>query len=142
MAIKVKIVIEGTGGVELKKVFDKIKTLKPDGRYRVFVLDAKLLRSSKINRYYWFCLGVISDHTGIDSEDIHELCKKMFNLQTIILGNEMIEISGSTKLLKNDKMARYIDKIRQWSLDNLNCRIPEANEMSDEDIIELINKNI
>lgn len=143
MAIKGKIVINGTSGQELKRVFDKIKTLKPeDGRYRVFILDAKLLRSSNQNRYYWFCLGIIANHTGIDSAELHELLKHKFNLQTTQLGNELIEYGGSTKLLNTAEMTNYIDKIRQWSQDTLQCRIPEAGEMSDEDIVELINKNI
>ena len=142
MAIKAKIVIEGTSGAELKKVFDKIKTLKPDGRYRVFILDAKLLRSTKQNRYYWFCLGVMAEHTGIDSEDIHELCKKMFNIKTVFVGGEMFEFSGSTKSINTVEMTKYIDKIRLWAQDNLKCHIPSPNEMSDESIVELINQNI
>ncbi len=142
MAIKAKIIIDGTGAHELKKVFDRIKTLKPDGRYRVFVLDAKLLRSSSQNRYYWFCLGVIADHTGIASEELHELLKHKFNLQTSQLGNEVIEYGGSTKLLQTNEMTEYIDKVRQWSQDSLNCYVPAANEMSDESIVELINKGI
>lgn len=142
MAIKGKIIIDGTSGNELKRVFDKLKTLKSDGRYRIFILDTKLLRSTSQNRYYWFGIGIISEHTGISTEDLHELLKHKFNLKTSQLGNELIEYGSSTKLLNTLEMTQYIDKIRQWSQDTLNCYIPSPNEMTDESIIELINRGI
>lgn len=142
MAIKAKIIIENVGPVELKKVFDKIKSLD-DQRYRVFVLDAKKLRSNNANRYYWgVVIAAISEHTGYDPAEIHEMMKKKFNLKTALLGSTMEEYSGSTRILNTKEFAEYVDKIRMWANVELDCRIPDAGEMDDETLIELINRGL
>lgn len=143
MSIKAKVVLENLTGPELKKLFDKLKTLDKDQRYRVFVLDAKKLRSGNANRYYWgVVIGAISDHTGIDPMQMHEMMKKRFNLQTVLLGSTMEEFSGSTKLLNTKEFAAYVDQIRIWANVELDCRIPDAGEMDDETLIELMNRGL
>lgn len=140
MGIKFKHVIKGTGDKQLKILVDLIRALKPEEYYRVFVLDLKKARSTSQNRYLWFCYSVIAEHTGIDSEDLHELCKQMFNLKTAMLNGTLIEFPGTTKMLDTKDMTVYIDKVRRWALDELGCYIPQANEIPEDEILKLINK--
>ena len=143
MTIKAKIVLEDISGQELKRLFDAIKELEPGQRYRVFVLDAKKLRSTSQNRYYWgVVLSALADHTGYDDVQLHELMKKKFNLQTGTIGNKIEDWGGSTTNLNTKDFSDYIEKIRVWANVEMECHIPEAGEMDDETIVELINQGI
>lgn len=142
MSIKIKHILEDLTSKSFKKLVDKLRTLD-DQRYRVFVLDAKKLRSSSQNRYYWgVVLQAIAQHTGIEVHEVHEIMKQKFNLKTDHIDGKVYEWGGSTQLLDTKTMSEYIEQIRAWASTELDCYIPEANEMPDELIIELINQGI
>ena len=140
MAIKLKHVLKGTDAKSLHELFLQLRTLPEGETHRVYVLDMRRQRSLSQNRYMWFCYGVISDHTGIAAEDLHELCKHQFNMKTSMLGGEMYEFGGSTKLFSTQDMTTYLERIKAWALDSLGCYIPAPNEVPEETILELLNQ--
>ena len=143
MGIKAKIVLENLSLDEITRLFEKLRTLDQDKRYRIFVLDAKKLRSSSQNRYYWgIVLDTLAQHTGIDALEMHELCKHKFNLKTQYFDGVNYEWGGSTKILDTKTMSEYIEKVRIWAGTELGCHIPEAGQLPDENILELINQGL
>ncbi len=142
MAIKLKLLLKDISKESFTKLFDLLKTLK-DEPHRVYVLDRKKLRSSSQNRYYWgVILDSLAQHTGIEVHEMHELCKHKFNLKTNHIDGVVYEWGGSTKLLNTKMMTDYIEQIRTWANVELDLNIPEANELSDETILELMNQGI
>ncbi|MCH7517282.1 MAG: hypothetical protein IIB08_09255 [Bacteroidetes bacterium] len=143
MAIKIKHIITSIPDVFI--LAEKLANLcakNTDQQYRVFVLDHKKLRSIQQNRYYWSCVvGELSQLTGYVPEEMHEILKHKFNLQTALIGSEYIEFGGSTAILNTKHFTEYIEQIRIWAATELNCHIPDPGELTDEAIIEMINEN-
>ena len=81
-------------------------------------------RSNQANRYYWYILGLISDHTGFERDELHELFKKRFNPITVDLGGEET-IGGSTKKMPPDQFYEYVERIRRFALDDLHVTTPD-----------------
>jgi len=98
----------------------------------MFVIVAKLpkKRSVSQNRYYWgVVLTMLSEHTGYTKDQMHEICKMKFNLKTKALKGEIYEFGGPTKELDTKEMTDYIESIREWSMEVLQCRIPQPDEI-------------
>lgn len=82
-------------------------------------------RSSQGNRYYWFILGLISEHTGFEKDELHELFKKKFNPVTVSLGQEEDVIGGSTRKMDTKRFAEYVERIRRFAETELNVTTPD-----------------
>jgi hypothetical protein len=86
---------------------------KNDGKALVVDIEREYgTRSDNQNRYYWLCLGVISNHTGYSSTELHELFKRLFLPPKIkkILGREVKWPASTTELNKSD-FAEYMLRI-------------------------------
>ena len=141
MSIKIKHIIRAGNTDDGFDLLKKIFNLNSDQDYRVYILDHKKLRSIQQNRYYWSCVvGELSKHTGYVPEEMHDILKHKFNLQTALIGDELMEFGGSTKSMSTTKFTNYIEQIRIWANTDLNCHIPDPGELSDEAIIEMINE--
>src|SRR5690606_13446660 len=107
--------------------------------YRYFFADRKQGRTLPQNAYYWgVVVKILSGHTGISPDEMHELLKYKF-LKTFVSDpetGEMIEVSKSTSRLSTKEFTDFIDSIKDWALNSLNCYIPESGEVPDELIIE------
>lgn len=120
------------------KLIKLITTLDLHKRYKVYVCNMGKTRSLALNRYlFGVVYKKIKDLTGIEVEKIHEMMKAKFGLrvQEFLCEGEMIEYMMSTKMLTNSQFIEFIEKIRQWALHKLELRIPQPNEISDEDAI-------
>lgn len=117
---------------KLDAIYDKIENMvQPDTKYTLYLCDEKENRSLAANRYYWgVVLKTIFDHTGIESEDMHEVLKSKFNPKKLSVGieSEEIEIGATTKSLSTEDFIRYIEKVRLWALESLECYIPLPQE--------------
>ena len=141
MTIKIKHIIRAGNTDDGFDLLKKIFNLNSDQDYRVFVLDHKKLRSNQANKYYWgVVVKALSDLTGYTPEEMHDILKHKFNLQTALIGDELMEFGGSTASMNNTKFTNYIEQIRIWANTDLNCHIPDPGELSDEAIIEMINE--
>jgi len=87
-------------------------------------------RSSNQNRYYWgVVIQIISDETGYSRDEMHEILRSKFLREEAEIGNDKIGYSRSTTSLKTNEFEDYMSQIRQWSSVELNCYIPEPNEV-------------
>ena len=82
-------------------------------------------RSLNENSYYWkIVVRTLSDHTGFEPEEMHELLKWKF--LRVVRGK--LEACRSTTSLSTVDFEDYLSKIRMWASQELNCWIPEPNE--------------
>jgi hypothetical protein len=85
-------------------------------------------RSLEQNRLYWAILKCMSDETGNDSDDLHELMKARY------LPKKWIKVKGhefptttSTTDLNTEEFTEYIDKIMAFAFE-LNIAIPQPGD--------------
>jgi len=109
------------------------------GEYTLYISNKKPTRTTSQNKYLWAVVyKTIADETGNSVNDIHELMKQTYGGKkevTVDLFFNVI-VPKSTTDYDTKEMTDYIESIRQWSLDFLNCRIPEANEVPDDYLIK------
>lgn len=125
----------------LIRLIKEIHSLDSDIGYTIYVVDEKPFRTLAQNSYLWGVVySTISKHTGYKPEEIHELCKVKFGLKTrfTIAGGmelQIEEFTMPTKMFDTKQMTDYIDSIRQWSQDSLDCYIPQPHEITADDFI-------
>lgn len=91
-------------------------------------------RSSQSNRYYWGCvLKMISEHTGQDSESLHEYFKAKFLSETFVMTGaggvvvDEMKITKSTTRLRVMAFSEYIRQIQTWAGEFLHIEFDEAH---------------
>ena len=87
-------------------------------------------RSQRANRYYWLIIGLISDHTGYEKDELHELFKKRFNPVTLSLGNEADTIGGSTRKMDTKVFGEYVERIRRFAETELGVVTPDPESQA------------
>lgn len=91
-------------------------------------------RSNPQNRYYWGCvIQTLSDETGYDLNEMHEIIKhKFLTEQRIVKGTKgqiiQVSMSGSTTSLDTKQFEDLMSKIRIWASRELSIFIQEPNE--------------
>jgi hypothetical protein len=88
-------------------------------------------RSDPQNRYYWsVVVKKLCDHTGYDSDDMHEILKSKFNYEYADMpsGQTITYGQSTTKLSKTDFML-YLDEIKRWAMIEFGLYIPDPNEV-------------
>jgi len=118
------------------ETLDKLEAkLKENTKYTLYLLDSEKNRTLSANRYYFgVVLKTIAQHMGeknldIVIEDLHEVLKGRFNSKTVVVEGEAYEIGETTKKMSQNRFIEYIEEIREWSLDSLNCYIPLPQEV-------------
>lgn len=98
-------------------------------------------RSNNQNRYYWgIVIDLLSEHTGFDREETHEILKHKFLRKTVWVTHnvdgvkEMNVITKSTTGLTTKQFEEFLSQIRMWSSHCLGVFIPEPNEILDENL--------
>lgn len=92
-------------------------------------------RSNEQNRYYWgVCIALLSEHTGFDREEMHEILKRRFLRHTVWVHHkdgiqEQVVISKTTTKLTTKQFEEFLTGIRQWSAQDLGVVLPEPNEI-------------
>lgn len=125
----------------LRKVLKQMREkLDADKEYKYYVTDHRKPRSLRQNRYLWFIYGFIGNHVGLYPEEVHEICKHLFNFQVCQIGGKIYQYSGTTKVFDTKDMTDYIEKVRQWSLHEFDHYVPEANEIPEEILIDIISR--
>lgn len=108
--------------------------IKVGVNYTLYLLDDEKQRSLAANKYYWgVVLKIISDETGISTNDLHEYFKLKFNSGEIEIDGKIVVIGKDTKKMKQKEfMDEYVQEIREWSIDTLQCSIPLPQEVTDK----------
>lgn len=103
----------------------------PTCPYCKIEFDLKGKRSNPQNRYYWAaCVNLLSDHTGFNTDEIHEILKHKFLKKRMMLMTTIHDITKSTTELTTAEMEDYLSKVRQWASQELSVNIPEPSENS------------
>lgn len=80
----------------------------------------KPTRSEMQNRRYWKILTLISDHTGHDKDELHEMLKMRFlGTQESTIAGETITHQRSSAKLKVSEFAEYMEKCESWMIETL-----------------------
>ena len=97
------------------------------GRVEVTVEKARSHRSLSQNAYYWgVVVKLISDYTGYEPDEMHEVLKAQFN------AGEFGEIryGKSTSKLSTLDFEAYLEQIKRWAVQELHVVIPDPNDAS------------
>lgn len=102
-----------------------MRTFRP-GRVTVRVEVDRGKRSDRANRYYRLILGLISDHTGSEVDELHEYFKaKFIEPQIVKILGEEFELR--TTVTKSDRFTAYVDRIRRFALVDLGVDTPDPD---------------
>jgi ribosomal protein L39E len=122
--------------VDFSKTSDKerlhkaLKGLKPVP-YLIELKVDRDTRSNRQNKYYWgVVLNILSEHTGFTPEEMNEYLKGLVLNYTKDLPNGgYADLVRSTKDLDTKEMEEFLEKVRRFSAQELDCQIPEPNEL-------------
>lgn len=94
------------------------KVLCPNCKEEIFVSIKP--RSLKENNYYWgVVLQTIADGTGYTPEEVHDAMRWKF-----LRKGQRFETVASTSSLSTYEFEEYLEKIRMFAAQELNCPIP------------------
>ena len=97
-------------------------------RIEAVLRKQKSTRSLNQNNYYWgVVLELLSDN-GNTPEEWHEMCRQMFLKAFKAVNGKELEYVRSTTKLSTTEMEVYLENIRRWAAQELNCYIPLPNE--------------
>jgi len=103
----------------------------PDGPVTLTVARPQATRSQQANAYYWaVVVQALADHTGYTPDEMHDVLKVKFLPKAVALNaaNGRVVgdfvIGGSTTALLSFQFSDYIEQIRQWAFEALDCDIP------------------
>ena len=111
-----------------KRVIDLIGALNLDKPWLITLEPHRKRRSLSQNSLMWCWLnevaGHVSQHTGMDIDDIHEAFKQKFLPAKIkeVLG-ETLDVRSTTKLTTLEMVA-YMDRIYAWVTSELGVLLP------------------
>lgn len=96
------------------------------GRVTVRVEVDRGKRSTLANRYYRLVLGIISDETGQEADELHEYYKaKFIEPKTVMILGESFELR--TTVTGSDKFTAYVERIRRHALMDLGIETPDPD---------------
>ena len=102
-----------TGLQRIKEFFDGAWI----GVYSIKIDKWKKNRSNNQNNYYWMYLGIISDETGDNANDLHEFFKRKLLPPRFIkvLGKE-VKLPATTTTLSKADFAKYLMSIEHLTV--------------------------
>lgn len=86
-------------------------------------------RSNQQNRYYWgVVIKTLADHLGYTPDEMHDALRMKF----LIDRERQLPTIKSTTTLSTITFEEYMTSVRQWASQELDCYIPEPNEVDYE----------
>jgi len=109
-----------------------------------YVIEEKYIvkkRTTDQNSLYWLWITCISNETGNNVNDIHEILCEMFlpTQEKIVLGVSRMERT-STKTLDTVKFKVYLDAIQVYSQTELGITLPNPEDLYFEQFKEYYEK--
>lgn len=119
-----------------RKISDYVKGT--EDWYVIDIKKSKRKRSLPQLRYYWgVIVSLICEDTGYFKNEVHQILGGMF-LSYNRDGRMFIRSTGDMNTLE---IEQYFEKCRIWAMNDLNIRIPLPNEMTEEMLIDIENRN-
>ena len=95
--------------------------------------EQKKRRSLNLNSYYWgVAVKLLSEHTGYDKDEVHEVLKSMFLRTKYKINGVWIDGTKSTTKLSNQEMNEYLEQVKRFASSTLGTYIPDPNEVDYE----------
>ena len=94
----------------------------------ITVQKVRKIRSEQQMKYYFkVVVGLLSENTGYEPEEMHEILKEMFApVKEVKLGKDIIPIHGCTHDLFTDNFFEdYIHRIQRWAAQERGVVIPD-----------------
>jgi len=114
-----------------------LNELYVNGVKSISIKEVKETRSVQANRLYWQWLKVISNHTGDNSNSLHELFKERFLGKKVVETSiGIIEATESTSNLPVKEFYTYMLKVEVLANEFLNIRLPQPSD----EFLNYINK--
>jgi len=117
---------------ELKKAFNYAKRQLEIAKHGILVNVSlkKFKRSTDQNRYYWgVVLRMISDDTGYEQSEVHEILKTEFlKVTEKEINGKLYPIFKSSTKLNTAEFEEYLEKCRRFAAMNLQLVILLPNE--------------
>lgn len=123
-------------------VFDNLKSFRDecrtmDGSKGYITLHrASRSKSNQQNKYYWGCvIPILSKHLGYSPDEVNSALG--FKFLKFKKGNGLTFIK-SVRMSEWEKKPweEYMEKIRRWAAEYLDCQIPLPNEVDYTNIME------
>ncbi len=126
-----RIFLYEAGDTESHKQFGKKMSELPKGTYICEIKRNRPIRSLSSNKYYHAILNIIAIDTGHTHSELHEAMKLKFNCSVIFFPKGGSQVVGnSTGNLDTKEFAGYVNRVKQWALDEFNIVIPEAKDIT------------
>lgn len=130
-----------------REFYNKLKSLE-QAEYVVVIKRNCAVRSLSANKYYHAILNIICIKSGqgtgdkiFDHDQLHELLKKKFNNEVIFFPKGGSELVGkSTSDLDTKEFAIYINRVKQWAIDEFDIVIPELKDLDYKGWMEIENE--
>ncbi len=96
------------------------------------------VRSGMANRYYWgVVVRTLAVFTGYTKNEMHDVLKIQFLAPvTIGVGGEVMKGVPSTRKLTTIDFFEYVESIRLWAGERLQCYIPQPTSAEERQIKE------
>lgn len=118
--------------VRNRRAFDLALAAMADGaEVMVHIERVRATRSPAQNAWYWgVIVKAISDETGYDPDEVHELLKEKFLPRTLALPDRggvasEFTIGGSTAKLNKVEFGEFCERVRRWAAESLAIDIPD-----------------
>ena len=116
-----------------KELFDD-HMLSYEGKTVVITVgEQKKRRSLNLNSYYWaVVVKLLSDETGYDKDEMHEVLKSMFLRTRYQIKGVWVDSTKSTTKLTHKEMSEFIEEVKRFASTTLGVYIPDPNEVDYE----------
>lgn len=116
--------------LNLELILDHLKGYKDEDVILIDIKKKGKTRSYLQNNYYWAILNIISKDTGNSSSALHsyfgDMYLKVFRLNKLTKKESQFILS--TKKLNTKQFSQYIEKVRNFSMSELNIYVPSPDE--------------
>ena len=101
-------------------------------RVTVTVRREQVVRTLAQNKWYWACVvPIVSDWTGYEKDETHELLKALFlNVEKSLPTGEIVTVPGSTAALSKEDFSGYCERVARW-LATQGVYVPQPGETAE-----------
>jgi hypothetical protein len=119
-----------------KRFYDYLKGLPTDKDLELVLKEKRTQRSLEQNAWYWgVALKLISEHTGYETKDIHEILKSEFLKDFYEFKGKVYPIIRSTSDLNTKEFSEFMGRVQRWAVMRLQVSIPDPNEVDYSNLI-------
>lgn len=111
--------------------------MKPDKNYDLILKERKVSKSLSQLRYVYWAFNYIADQLGVSPVEVKVTLKwyvgERISEKDVATGENISSVM-SLSLYNVEKMMQFIDNIRSFSEEQFGIRVPEPNELSEDEL--------